>query len=137
MPRALMRRSTGSNIRVSGEPVKNLQEGPVAAGCPVGAVDGIFGVDTDRAVRKWQSPMGRAQDGVVLFGDWTAIAGRPVPSCPDSDIRAVIAEVVAGNGRPESVADVLGRKMTWTTGTRTVQGSVCDLRDRGPGEFPA
>jgi len=111
MTRVLLRKSIGGNIRVSGELVKTLQEGLTAAGCPVGTVDGIFGGDTDRAVRSWQAQQGRSQDGVVLFGDWTAITGRPVPS---SAVRALqVTASFEGTGFGKIVGNFDGAWLTW------------------------
>lgn len=111
MARPLLRKSTSNNIRVSGELVKTLQEGLSAAGCSVGTVDGIFGGDTDRAVRSWQAQQGRAQDGVVMFDDWTAITGRPVPSCADRALQVTAS--FEGTGFGKIVGNFDGAWLTW------------------------
>lgn len=109
--RTLLRKSGGGNIRVSGELVRALQVGLEAAGFPVGTVDGIFGGDTDRAVRRWQAQQGRTQDGIVVFGDWTAITGRPVPSCPDRALQVTAS--FEGTGFGKIVGNFDGAWLTW------------------------
>lgn len=111
MTRTLLRKSTGGNTRVSGELVRGLQEGLGAAGCSVGTVDGIFGGDTETAVRKWQAQQGRAQDGVVTFADWTALTGRPAPSWPDRVLQVTAS--FEGTGFGKIVGNFDGAWLTW------------------------
>jgi peptidoglycan hydrolase-like protein with peptidoglycan-binding domain len=61
----------------SGEWVSYLQELLASAGCPSGAIDGVFGQQTDSAVRGYQQSRGLAADGVVGNVTWAALAGRP------------------------------------------------------------
>ena len=49
---------------MQGEDVRQVQEAPIAAGINVSA-DGVFGKDTDRAVRQFQQQKGLTADGVV------------------------------------------------------------------------
>ncbi|MBD1811700.1 peptidoglycan-binding protein [Microcoleus sp. FACHB-DQ6] len=49
---------------MQGEDVRQVQEALIAAGINVSA-DGVFGKDTDRAVRQFQQQKGLTADGVV------------------------------------------------------------------------
>ncbi|UBF28910.1 peptidoglycan-binding protein [Kovacikia minuta CCNUW1] len=63
----------GLSIGSSGPAVALLQEGLTGAGFPVG-IDGVFGFETDQAVRAFQASSGLAPDGCV--GPATAQALR-------------------------------------------------------------
>jgi peptidoglycan hydrolase-like protein with peptidoglycan-binding domain len=56
-----------------GEAVTRLQEGLHQLGYDAGAVDGIFGPNTERAVKEFQTNNGLAADGVVGPKTWTAL----------------------------------------------------------------
>jgi peptidoglycan hydrolase-like protein with peptidoglycan-binding domain len=49
---------------MQGEDVRQVQEAPIAAGINVSA-DGVFGKDTDNAVRQFQQQKWLTADGVV------------------------------------------------------------------------
>ncbi|MBR5775399.1 MAG: peptidoglycan-binding protein, partial [Bacteroidaceae bacterium] len=53
----------------SGSEVRKLQQSLVDAGYDVGGVDGIYGSNTESAVRKYQQANGLAVDGIA--GDET------------------------------------------------------------------
>ncbi|ROT31861.1 peptidoglycan-binding protein [Micromonospora sp. HM5-17] len=66
----LQRNSTGTNVR-------RLQRALTAALGRTVAIDGIFGPDTERAVRDYQSSRGLDVDGIVGRNTWAALqAGR-------------------------------------------------------------
>jgi Mannosyl-glycoprotein endo-beta-N-acetylglucosaminidase/Putative peptidoglycan binding domain len=50
---------------LTGPVVKAIQRALAKAGCDPGQVDGVFGKDTDAAVRRYQAAHGLAVDGVV------------------------------------------------------------------------
>lgn len=56
-----------------GENVAYLQECLTAKGYGVGNIDGIFGIKTLEAVKKFQSKNGLAVDGIVGTKTWTAL----------------------------------------------------------------
>ena len=56
-----------------GEAVSRLQQGLYQLGYDPGTVDGIFGPNTERAVREFQTNNGLGADGVVGPRTWTAL----------------------------------------------------------------
>jgi peptidoglycan hydrolase-like protein with peptidoglycan-binding domain len=56
-----------------GEAVTRLQQGLYQLGYDPGAVDGIFGPNTERAVKEFQTNNGLAADGSVGPKTWTAL----------------------------------------------------------------
>jgi peptidoglycan hydrolase-like protein with peptidoglycan-binding domain len=64
-----------------GSPVADLQRRLGAAGFSAGAADGIFGSNTDAAVRAFQRSRGLGVDGIVGSRTWGALLGTS-PSVP-------------------------------------------------------
>lgn len=58
---------------ISGEAVRYLQELLNKMGYKLGVIDGIFGFNTDSAVRLFQKTKGLVVDGIVGGNTWTAI----------------------------------------------------------------
>jgi len=56
-----------------GEVVTYLQQLLDQLGCDPGGVDGIFGPNTERAVKEFQTNQGLAADGVVGPKTWAAL----------------------------------------------------------------
>src|SRR5215510_1773541 len=77
MSRVLLRKSKPGNARVRGELVRRLQRSLTDKNFSVGLIDGIFGGDTEKAVKAWQKSQGEAEDGIVTFDFWTGITGTP------------------------------------------------------------
>ena len=69
-----------SAIRVgdSGELVRTAQTLLDGLGFPVGAIDGVFGRKTEKAVRLFQSDAGLDDDGIVGPATWSALRGEKV-----------------------------------------------------------
>lgn len=66
----------------SGEAVRRIQLELNAAGFPTGTPDGIYGPDTEAAVRAFQQSRGLDVDGVVGPRTWGALQGADVASPP-------------------------------------------------------
>jgi peptidoglycan hydrolase-like protein with peptidoglycan-binding domain len=56
-----------------GEAVVGLQEGLQSLGYDPGAVDGIFGPNTEQAVKAFQTDRGLTADGIVGPRTWAAL----------------------------------------------------------------
>jgi hypothetical protein len=98
-----------------GEWVRLLQEALIANGVDPGAVDGDFGVLTERAVVEFQTSRGLEVDGVVGPMTWNAL-GVPEPvrvdwTAVDGDerMRSVMALLVEEHGYPvNGAAGIVG-----------------------------
>jgi L,D-transpeptidase ErfK/SrfK len=64
---------------MSGPDVRALQESLKELGIYRGVVDGIFGPQTDQAVREFQSQAGITVDGIVGPNTWDAIGIKQIP----------------------------------------------------------
>lgn len=56
-----------------GEAVRRLQETLQQLGLGPGAVDGVFGAQTEKAVKQYQTDAGLVTDGVVGEKTWAAL----------------------------------------------------------------
>jgi peptidoglycan hydrolase-like protein with peptidoglycan-binding domain len=63
----------------SGNEVRLLQRALAAAGFDPGAIDGVFGARTERAVRAFQAFNGLPVDGVVGNQTWAALRSLRIP----------------------------------------------------------
>jgi len=62
-----------------GDDVKKIQSALVSAGFSNGAVDGIFGQETELAVKKFQTSAGLSSDGIVGAATWNKLFLREEP----------------------------------------------------------
>ncbi len=109
-------RVTPGQPLMRGDDVIALQSRLVALGYSVGAKgpDGIFGWDTERAVRAWQKDIGMAPDGVFEAGDWARLEDPPVdspgseiPPKPEVDRAALLKELAGLNAREARIIQLL------------------------------
>ena len=87
MARVLFRRAAAGQRLVGGELVRRAQLGLRARGADPGTIDGVFGRDTERALRDWQQRAGREVTGAMSFEDWPAITDRPVPGLQERSLQ--------------------------------------------------
>jgi peptidoglycan hydrolase-like protein with peptidoglycan-binding domain len=57
----------------TGNPVRRAQKRLTLGGYDTGGVDGIFGANTESAVKRFQSDRGLVEDGIVGPNTWDAI----------------------------------------------------------------
>mgnify|MGYP003774998335 FL=1 len=81
--------------RMVGEHVQDLQEGLKVAGHYSGLADGVFGPETDRAVRAFQARVGLPQDGVVDMAVWMAL-GKTCETIVAASLNAS-GDIIAGS----------------------------------------
>lgn len=79
MTRILFQRAPEGFRTVRGGLIKDLQKALAGAGAPPGLLDGIYGGDTEQAIRRWESADGQPQTGKVTDDAWRALVGDPPP----------------------------------------------------------
>jgi peptidoglycan hydrolase-like protein with peptidoglycan-binding domain len=112
MARVLLRKSQQGNLFVRGELVRVLQNNLVPQGFPVGAkVDGIFGNDTEKAVKNWQASKNQQVDGVVTFDSWQQVTNLAAPTLPERALQ--LTADFEGTGFGKIVGNFDGAWLTW------------------------
>jgi hypothetical protein len=105
MSRALF--GPGSRGDLTGRIQKSLQ----AAGVPLPDADQIFGGDTEKAVRQFQSRRNLASTGVVDDGTWTALTAAPIPELFERCLQLTAA--FEGHDYTLAVGNFDGAWLTW------------------------
>lgn len=112
MARVLLRKARPGNLFVRGELVRVLQENLVRQGFPVGAkVDGIFGNDTEKAVRNWQAGRNQQVDGIVTFDSWQQVTSLTAPTLQERALQ--LTADFEGTGFGKIVGNFDGAWLTW------------------------
>ncbi|WP_420127988.1 peptidoglycan-binding protein [Longimicrobium sp.] len=79
MTRILFQRAPEGFRTVRGGLIKDLQIRLAAAGSSPGMLDGIYGRDTEQAIRAWEAGQGRSPTGKVTDDAWLELFGAPPP----------------------------------------------------------
>lgn len=79
MTRILFQRAPEGFRTVRGGLIKDLQKALAGAGASPGLLDGIYGGDTEQAIRRWESVKGQPQTGKVTDDAWRRLIGDPPP----------------------------------------------------------
>ena len=112
MARVLLRKSQLGNLFVRGELVRVLQVNLVNQGFTVGArIDGIFGNDTEKAVKTWQASKNQQVDGIVTFDSWQQVTNLPTPTLPERALQ--LTADFEGTGFGKIVGNFDGAWLTW------------------------
>jgi predicted chitinase len=85
---------------MTGPNVREVQERLAALGYQVGAIDGVFGMQTANAVKAFQRARGLGADGIVGSQTQSALAdaaagGRPTPAAPGKGFRLTADQIAA------------------------------------------
>jgi hypothetical protein len=102
MTRILFQRAPEGFRTVRGGLIKDLQIKLAAAGSSPGMLDGIYGGDTEQAIRAWEAGQGRPPAGKVTDDAWRGLFGA-LPPIFDRCLQLTAAfeghgyELVAGN----------------------------------------
>ena len=111
MSRVLFKRAEPGRRLVRGEPVKRIQRALKGAGFNPHAIDGIFGGDTEAALKDWQNRRGEQPTGMVTFEGWTALTGGSVPTVHDRALQLTSDFEQHGFGKVAGNFD--GAWLTW------------------------
>lgn len=102
MTRILFQRAPEGFRTVRGGLIKDLQVGLAKKDASPGLLDGVYGGDTELAIRQWQGANGQPPTGKVTDDAWRALVGDP-PGIFDRCLQVTAAfeghgyELVAGN----------------------------------------
>lgn len=111
MGRILFKRADTGRRLVRGEPVKRLQRTLKDASFEPRAIDGIFGGDTEGALKSWQSAHHEPATGVVTFEGWTALTGEKTPAMRERALQLTADFEQHGFGKVAGNFD--GAWLTW------------------------
>src|SRR5690242_14247066 len=89
-----------------GQIVKNIQ-----TKLQMSLVDGVFGNDTDKAVRQWQTTNKLSSNGSVDDTTWSALMHSPPPSLMERALQLTAA--FEGNGFGFANGNFDGQGLTW------------------------
>ncbi|MEM6888309.1 MAG: peptidoglycan-binding protein [Pseudomonadota bacterium] len=96
---------------VSGHLIETMQTALAAQGCPPGGVDGIFGRETEVALRAWQVMSAQPETGVLTFAGWELLTGLPAPTLRDLCLQVTAA--IEGHGFQKVIGNFDGEGLTW------------------------
>jgi len=134
--RTLFKKSRPENTRVRGELVRRLQRALTDKGFSVGTVDVIFGGDTEKAVKAWQSKNLLNEDGIVTFDSWVEITDKPAPTWRDRALQ--LTADFEGTGFGKIVGNFDGAWLTWgIVGFTLKHGELGTIIKRLKSDHPA
>lgn len=121
----IVRRSPGGYRTPRGSVVETVQRALGAKGSPVPSVDGIFGNDTETALKAWQTKAGRPVTGTVDEKDWAALTTAPLPSLFERCLQLTLA--FEGHGYTKAAGNFDGAFLTWGIIGFTLKGGSLNL----------
>ncbi|MBO8092258.1 MAG: chitosanase [Prosthecochloris sp.] len=113
MSKILIRRANRSAgySYVCGHLVEILQHSLQEKGFPVGRIDGVYGMDTEAAIKGWQSETGLAVSGAVTDDDWRTLTGQEPPEVFERALQ--ITATFEGHGFRKAAGNFDGAWLTW------------------------
>lgn len=128
MARILFDRASGGFRTVRGEVIRKIQE---RLGLPEDEQDGVYGGDTQTALREWQTEKGLDATGAVDVDTWTGVMQKPVPPVFDRSLQVTAA--FEGHGFTKLEGNFDGAGLTWgiigfTWMNRQLQGILKTIR---------
>jgi peptidoglycan hydrolase-like protein with peptidoglycan-binding domain len=135
MERTLFKRAAGGQRLVRGELVRKIQLVLKEKGSDPGRIDGIFGGDTEEALKDWQGRIGRPRSGALSFDEWTKLTEQPAPTIRDRCLQLTADFEQHGFGKV--VGNFDGAWLTWgiigfTLKHGEIQRIVNEVRVRHP-----
>ena len=111
MARILLQRARSGFRTVRGEVVRRVQLALNEAGASAGDVDGIFGGDTEAALKSYQAAHGQPATGKLTDVGWTALTHAPIPPVFDRCLQ--ITADFEGHGFRKIAGNFDGAGLTW------------------------
>lgn len=135
MARILFNRSTGNFRSVRGEVIRRLQQ---RLGLPVEEQDGVYGGDTQGALRDWQLAHQLETTGAVDEDTWTGVMQEPIPAIFDRALQ--VTSAFEGHGFTKLEGNFDGAGLTWgiigfTWSNNQLQGILRTIRTEAPAVY--
>lgn len=136
MARVFFQKAASGYRVVRGEVVRALQLKLQAAAHTPGVVDGIFGSDTENALKSFQLAKGQPPTGKVTDETWLALMQTPSPSIFDRCLQ--LTADFEGHGFRTIAGNFDGAGLTWGIIGYTLQhGEIQNILNEVQQSFPA
>ena len=136
MPRVYLQKASSGYRVVRGELVRSLQLKLQAAGHNPGIVDGIFGNDTENALKSFQLAKGQPPTGKLTDETWLALMQTPTPLIFDRCLQ--LTADFEGQGFQTVAGNFDGAGLTWGIIGYTLQhGEIQNILNEVQQRFPA
>ena len=136
MERVLFERAKSGYRAVRGDLVRSIQTRLKATGADPGEVDGIYGRDTEGALKLWQATCGMADSGRLCVASWSKLVEAPLPSMLERCLQ--LTSDFEGHGYAKVVGNFDGAWLTWgiigfTLRNGEIQKILAKVRSEHPG----
>ena len=136
MERVLFERAKCGYRAVRGDLVRTIQTRLKANGADPGEVDGIYGRDTESALKQWQAACGMAGSGRLCVASWSELVEAPLPSMLERCLQ--LTSDFEGHGYGKVVGNFDGAWLTWgiigfTLRNGEIQKILAKVRSEHPG----
>ena len=137
MTKIFLQKASSGYQFVRGELVRKLQVNLQSLGHDLQLIDGIFGSDTEAAVKAYQVRKGQQPTGKVTDDNWPALMlGTPTPSVFDRCLQLTAA--FEGQGFQKLVGNFDGAGLTWgIIGYTLKHGELPKILSEAQQRFPA
>ena len=136
MPRVYLQKASSGYRVVRGEVVRRIQLKLQALGHNPGVVDGIFGSDTETAIKAFQLSKGIQVNGKLTDETWTKLMQSPPPPVFDRCLQ--LTADFEGHGFQTIAGNFDGAGLTWGIIGYTLQhGEIQNILTEAQQRFPA
>jgi peptidoglycan hydrolase-like protein with peptidoglycan-binding domain len=111
MGRVIFKRAATGYRAVRGEVVRRIQSSLRNTDCDPGDIDGIFGNDTETALRKFNNRHGLSDAGVLTLETWSQLMQEPLPEVFDRCLQ--LTADFEGQGFEKPAGNFDGAGLTW------------------------
>jgi Putative peptidoglycan binding domain len=136
MARVFLQKASSGYRVVRGDVVRDLQQKLQMAGHDPGIIDGIFGNDTENALKSFQVKRGQQPTGKLTDETWMVLMEAPIPSIFDRCLQ--LTSDFEGHGFRTIVGNFDGAGLTWGIIGYTLQhGEIQNILNELQQRFPA
>lgn len=135
MERVYLQRASSGYRAVRGEVVRRLQLKLQSAGFDPGPVDGVFGSDTEGAIKGFQNKLQHPVNGKLTDQTWSALMQTPPPDISDRCLQ--LTADFEGHGFQRVAGNFDGAGLTWgiigfTLQHGEIQSILTEIQQRFP-----